>query len=403
MRTIIFFLLISTFGWNACAQEENPEQLLNNMRIQFECTEAVDSLYNFKFDVAEKQFTWLRQQYPEHPLPYFLMGLSQWWKIMPYDANKEYDDDFFAYMDSSITKARKLYKKNKDNPEASFFLAAAYGFKARRLSDHGNYMKAGVASKASLNFMNEYKGEEETYGPEFLFGTALYNYFRVWIPENMSYLKPILLMFPRGDKELGLSQLKKVSNEAFYTRVEAQVFLMRIYANYEDTTRAAFPIAKQLHKAYPDNAYFHRYYVKTSYKLGKGFTARKSARTLLSRVESGQVGYENESGRIATYILATFFKDTSKSDSADYYYTKCLKYGKEVNGLSKGYCLASYYFLGQSAKEKKDYGLAKWYFEQYKGLSENKKSAKHKVVKRFLKDFKKTDAVEPENASLISK
>jgi hypothetical protein len=402
MRLLIFSLLALTICWKASAQEENPEQLLNNMRIQFECTEAVDSMYNFKFEAAEKQFVWLRQQYPEHPLPYFLMGLSQWWKIMPYDASKEYDDDFFAYMDSSITKARKLYKQNKENPEAAFFLAAAYGFKARRLSDHGNYVKAGVASKASLNFMNEYKGDEETYGPEFLFGTALYNYFRVWIPENMSYLKPILLMFPKGDKQLGLDQLKKVSNEAFYTRVEAQVFLMRIYANYEDTTIAAFPIAKYLHGEYPDNAYFHRYYVKTSYKLGKGFTARKSARSLLARVEAGQVGYENESGRIATYILGTFYKETSKTDSASYYYNRSLEYGKKLDALHKGYCLSAYYFLGHYAKEEKQYGRAKWYFEKYYDLVETKKSAKYKVVKRFLKEHKKTRAVEPDNADLIS-
>lgn len=33
---------------------------------------------DFKFDKAERQFRSLRRRYPQHPMPYFLLGLSTW-------------------------------------------------------------------------------------------------------------------------------------------------------------------------------------------------------------------------------------------------------------------------------------------------------------------------------------
>ena len=93
---------IDTKGW-----------LLLNPDMQTELDGAVHNLYNFKYDKAEKQFRSLRRRYPEHPMPYFLLGLSTWWKIMPSNAlNTQYDRVFFAYLDTAIVKAQRLYDAN---------------------------------------------------------------------------------------------------------------------------------------------------------------------------------------------------------------------------------------------------------------------------------------------------
>src|SRR5690554_8056238 len=80
---------------------DSPQYLLLNKGLQFRITEAVNSLYNFDFETAERGFKVMAHSYPEHPLPYFLMGLSQWWKITPDTENEIYDDVFFKYMDRS--------------------------------------------------------------------------------------------------------------------------------------------------------------------------------------------------------------------------------------------------------------------------------------------------------------
>src|SRR5690606_32372115 len=123
-----------------------------------------------------------------------------WWKIMPNTKNKDCDDVFLAYMDSTILVAENLYKKYPQYKlEAAFFLSGAYGFKGRLYSDEErrNWRKAASAGKNALNYLEDTR-EQSNLSPELLFGDALYNYFSVWVPENYPALKPILWFFPKG-------------------------------------------------------------------------------------------------------------------------------------------------------------------------------------------------------------
>ena len=69
------------------AASQSPEKkdtiliLLSDKQVQLECTQALSDLYNFKFQRAEAEFQDLKVRYGWHPLPYFLMGLIDWWKI----------------------------------------------------------------------------------------------------------------------------------------------------------------------------------------------------------------------------------------------------------------------------------------------------------------------------------
>ena len=132
---------------------DSVKTLLTNMTLQIEITSGVDDLYNFKFERAESQFHWIRRAYPEHPLPYFLLGLSNWWKIAPNVDNKTYDEPFLAYMDTAITYAEAMFEKDEQNLEAPFFLAAAYAFKGRLYSERSNWTKATFAGKSSLKYL----------------------------------------------------------------------------------------------------------------------------------------------------------------------------------------------------------------------------------------------------------
>src|SRR5688572_8262178 len=85
--------------------------LLTDTQVQLECTQALNDLYNFKFPQAEDKFESLKKDYGWHPLPYFLMGLIEWWKIMPNTKDKSHDETFMAYMDSTIMVAERLHKQ----------------------------------------------------------------------------------------------------------------------------------------------------------------------------------------------------------------------------------------------------------------------------------------------------
>jgi tetratricopeptide (TPR) repeat protein len=318
------------------------------------------------------------------------MGLIAWWKIMPNTKDKSHDEQFLAYMDSTIEKAEVLYD---DYPayktEASFFLAAAYGFKGRLYSDEErrNWRKAASAGKDALDYLEESK-EQENLSPELLFGDALYNYFSVWVPENYPALKPILWFFPKGDKALGLKQLKEVSYNAFYTRTEAMVWLMRILNSYENDQAQAFTISEYLYESYPDNPYFHRYYARMLYARGRFVEAEPVCKNILARIDSGQVGYEATSGRYASFFLGQIYEARKKTDVAKTYYKMCLKFAEQIDATESGYYLYSLIALGEIAQQQGDKAEAKRYFNEVKKKADRKDEA-FKDAKRRLKSLEK--------------
>ncbi len=391
------FILIS-IGYHISAQEiineetiyeEGDEKnLLDNALVQMEATAAVNDMYNFKFDRAAGQFNWFKEKYPEHPLPYFLLGLNEWWKMMPDSRIETHDETFIRYMDTSIDKARKIYQDDSENAEAAFFLAASYAFKSRLHAERKHWARAAFAGKSSLKFLRKGK-ETEELSPELLLGDALYNYYSIWIPENYPMLKPILLFFRKGDQALGLEQLKNVSQNAFYTRTEAQYFLMRIYRSDENKPQEALPIAEYLHQTFPDNAYFHRYYASILYTLGRVADLERVSQRILEKINTQMTGYEGISGRYAAYYMA-FVQQLKyqNKEKAQIYYQKTIEFAEQTEDLDSGYYHAALQQKALYAHSLKNYAEAKKYYTLLKKYSKNKDS-KHKEAKEYLKKYKK--------------
>lgn len=389
---IIFFFIL--FANNLSAQpitrKDTTVILISNINVQLECTQALNDLYNFKFPEAEFQFKYLRARYGWHPLPYFLMGLIEWWKIMPNTKDTSHDEKFLAYMDSTIEVGEKLYDDYPAHKiEAAFFLSAAYGFKGRLHSDEErrNWRKAASAGKTALNYLEESK-TKENLSPELLFGDALYNYFSVWVPENYPALKPILWFFPKGDKVLGLKQLKEVSYNAFYTRTEAMVWLMRILNSYENDQQQAFQISEYLFQTYPDNPYFHRYYARMLYSMGRFGEAEPTCKNILARIDSGHVGYEATSGRYGAFFLGQINESRKKLDDAKKYYQLCMKFAEQSKATETGYYLFSMIALGEIAERQGHKAEAKKWFKEVQKKS-NRKDEAYKDAKRRLKGLEK--------------
>lgn len=361
--------------------------LIADMQLQIDINQAMNDMYNFKFDKAEQQFRWLKQKYGWHPLPYFLLGLSEWWKIMPNIDNRDNDDKFMAYMDTVVNISERLHAMPKHEVEASFFLAAAYGFIGRLHSseERKNWTKSAVAGKNALKYMQESEGMHDL-SPELLFGDALYNYFSVWVPENYPLLKPILAFFPKGDKELGIKQLKEVSFNAFYTRTEAQVFLMRILGGYESKPREALQISQYLHETYPDNPYFHRYYARLLYGSGKYIQARPIAEDIIEKIDSGMAGYEETSGRYAAFFLGQICQARNENDIAKTYYLRAIEFSEAIGANDTGYYHYSLLSLGRLYAKEGDNKKAKSYFKAVK-KNAKRSSSVHKRAREELREI----------------
>jgi hypothetical protein len=376
----------------ASTKKDTTIILITDLHVQLECTQALNDLYDFNFPRAEQQFQYLKTKFAWHPLPYFLMGLIEWWKIMPNTNDTSHDDTFFAYMDSAIYVGENLYKNHPPyKTEAAFFLAAAYAFKGRLYADEErkNWRKAISVGTNALDYL-KYGKEKEGLNPELLFGDALYNYFSVWVPENYPALKPVLWFFKKGDKALGLKQLTEVSYNAFYTRTEAMVWLMRILNSYENDQPRAFQISEYLHRTYPNNPYFHRYYGRMLYSMGRFTQAEPVCKDILMKIDSSKVGYEATSGRYAAFFLGQIYEARKKLDDAKIYYEMCMKFAEQIGATESGYYLYSMIALGEIAERQGNKAEAKKWFSDVKKKADRKDEA-FKDAKRRLKRMEKGD------------
>ena len=161
----IFFILLLCLGLGQFIQAQQvpgdsmPKMLLLSNDVRIQSTNAIDALYNFKFEEADRQFHYLKQFYPNHPLPYFLYALGYRWRILPNIDRKRWDEDCFAYLDTAITHAERLYEENNNNLEAAFFLAAGYGFEGWLHSERKNWGKATNAARKALEYMEINRGK----------------------------------------------------------------------------------------------------------------------------------------------------------------------------------------------------------------------------------------------------
>ena len=364
----------------------NAPYLLLDRGLQYRITKSINSMYNFDFATAERDFAVIMYQYPEHPLPDFLMAIAYWWRIEINVDNKRYDNIFIQYLDRANAKAEKMLDQNPKNKEAAFFLAAGYGFQGRLYSERKSWTKATFAGKNALKYMEMSRGEQE-FNPELLLGDALFNYFSVWIPENYPLLKPVLALFPKGNKKLGLSQLEKVASNAFYTRVEAQYFLFRLYGSEENRPEDALRIVEYLHEKFPNNPYFHRSYARYLYTTGKWTQAMQESLEIMDRMEKKQFGYEATSGRYAAFYLGEYYYRIGNTIEAKRYYSKTATLGEESESQESGYYLFSLISLGKIATAEKNKPLARTYFNQVKRYAKRKHPA-HQEARNFIKKNK---------------
>jgi hypothetical protein len=386
---IIFLSITSAVAqlYSSAELDKNYDMVLKNPGVQIEATEAINLLYNYKFDEADKEFRWLKYRYPKHPMPHFLMGLAEWWKIVPNTDNKAYDDAFLMHMDSTIELAEKMYDNEKNKIEPAFFLAAAYAFKGRLYSERESWTKAAFAGKRSLKYFEVCKGNGDLT-PELLFGDGLYNYYAEWVPKEYPILKPILALFPKGNKKLGEQQLEKVGNNAFYTRVEARYFLLQIYS-MENEYNKAYEMAKYMWQTFPNNPYFERYFCRTAFVTGKSEEASTAAKNILDKIDQKMPGYEGVSGRNAAYVLAYYNMQYLKNyDLAGQYYQKAIDFSVRTNSTNAGYYVSSLLGMGKIAEMKNNYDEALRYYK----LADDKadrKSSQDKEAKKAIENLKK--------------
>jgi len=367
--------------------------ILTDIDIQIEATSAINKMYNYQFEEAEKEFRWLSSEYKNHPLPIFLLGLSSWWKIDA-QSSKSYigesqeenilDKNFMNLMDESINLSKRIYNQG-NKVDGAFFLAASYGFKGRLLSERRKWSAAAFAGRNAIKYLKEIR-KDDLMIPEISFGNGLFNYYSIWISERYPLLKPIIKLFPEGNKNKGVEQLNIASNNSFYTRTEAQYFLMRIYSG-EGKLSKALHLSKYLKDTYPENSIFHKYFTQLLYRNSRLNECLNESNNIIINYNKRKFGYNEDEARIAHFFLGEIYHSNLNFDKAIFNYKKSIEFSEKIGKQKMGYSIFSNFSLGRISFNRNEYKQAKIYFKRVLKLTKRKDDL-NKRSRNFLKKIK---------------
>lgn len=316
IRLLSFILILIGINYPLSAQWQIMDKEMDAL-----VTQGADQIYNVEFEQAEETFNKVIEMNPTHPSGYFLKSMIWWWQMQLVGIRPDLEERFLDDIEDVIEVCDAILDTNDYDLNALFFKGGALGYRGRFHGQKKEWYDAASDGSEALSIMEKaYKTAPTNY--DILLGKGVYSYFADAIPEKYPVIKPLMGIFPPGDKEIGLIQLKIAAEKARYANVEAMVTLMQVYYGFEDNYDKAYEWASKLHNLYPGNGYFHKYVARIYVKKGNWEQIEKEWREILIMCLDRKTGYNNLMAREACYYIGTALKRKGKYDLALRYLSK---------------------------------------------------------------------------------
>lgn len=300
------------------------------------CTrKGIDYVYNLDFDNSRKEFQRLVTMKPDHPAGHFFLAMVEWWRILMDIDNTAHDGGFYSMLDKVIRVCDRRLDNDENDITALFFKGGSIGFRGRLRAHRDEWLKAANDGRLALPIVKRaYALEPNNY--DVLLGIGIYHYYAEVIPEQYPFVKPVMILFPKGDKAKGIEQLHVAAEKAKYADIEASYFLVQLYHNYEKQYNLALPLAQQLHRRFPNNPVFHKYLGRSYAALGLWTEMKQVFDELLMRTRKQQYGYTLSAEREAEYYQGLYDMAFNQFDSALQHFLRCdeLSRGLDTDGPS---------------------------------------------------------------------
>ncbi|MDI6765288.1 MAG: hypothetical protein QME52_00425 [Bacteroidota bacterium] len=379
LTKIIFSLL--TMG--ILSNTPSHSQWIGDSTNESHISRGIQYVYNLSFDSAKTEFQTVTRLRPDHPAGHFFLAMIEWWRIITDMENTAHDDKFYRMLDKVIDLCEKRLDKDKNDLTGLFFKGGALGFQGRLYGNREDWLKAANCGREALPLVQKaYKLDPNN--SDILLGIGIYNYYAAIIPEIYPWVKPLMLLIPKGDKVKGLTQLREASEKAKYANIEATYFLMQASQYFEGRYSQALELATKLHYQFPNNSLFHKYIGRANVSLGNWEEMHHVYLQIFDRAKKKQIGYDLSTEREANYYLGLYEMNSNK-------YTDALQYFYKSDELSRlldkkeisGYMVLSNLKIGMIYDLQGKRNLA---ITQYKKILDMKDyQDSHKQAKQFLK------------------
>jgi len=285
-----WLLFLFVWGLTIPSLAQTPE-LINNSKFRPDAQAAVDSIYNFNFDGAEKAIASWKKKYPQHPLWTLLDGMKFWWKVLSDLEDTSNDEKFFHMMKKANYQASKLLNDQPSNADALIIKVISNGYIARQYSNRSEWLTSLNYARKAMSAYNYLKKLQPDLA-DLKLAEGLKLYYSAYLPKAYPVVKTVSWFLPKGDEKKGLQLLKEASKQAIFARAEAKYFLGNINYNYEKKYDLAVRYFEELQAKYPRNNYYARILVKSYYKQHRFNEDLQFIDSTLERWKQKQLPYE---------------------------------------------------------------------------------------------------------------
>jgi len=310
-------------------------------------SQGIKQIYDMQFPQAEETFRRIIADYPDHPAGRFFLAMIDWWKILVDPDVESYDDLFFQKLEDVIYQCDDLLKINPQNVDALFFKGGSIGFRGRLRAFRESWIKAADDGREALPIV-ERASNLDPHNRDVQLGFGIYNYYASVIPDEFPLLKPLMIFFPKGDKQKGIEQLTNTAMNGKYAKYEARYFLMTLYFTYENDPYKAGEFGKLLNTDFPDNPVFEKWMGRIAARKGDYPSCAAVFQDVLIKADKNYFGYNNKKAvREAVYYIGVEARNEKKLDSAITYFERCAGISREVDKTEEsGYLINSLLYLG---------------------------------------------------------
>ncbi len=250
IRTSLQLLLILAFFLSPPHVQAAEPLKLDNRHPNHEIIRGINDLYDLEFDAAEKRFSRIVAEQPEHPAGYFYMAMVTWSKLSVGFWTAQNLEEYVERIDRTISVARKRIEKNDKDSRSYFYLGGALGFKGRfELMRQKWFSSYNLAYDAIHALETCQKLDPDN--KDVLLGLGIYDYYTAKLSGVLKFLTYLFLH--KGDKDEGLRKLHVAANEAVYSGLEARSMLIHIYLYLEEDYDKALPLIQDLRAKFRKN------------------------------------------------------------------------------------------------------------------------------------------------------
>lgn len=343
---------------------------------------GIDYIYKLKFDSSNSIFQSMTAKDPKDPTGYFFIAMQDWWRVNINREDQTNDDRYFK----SVEKVLQLCDEKLDNNERDawilFLKGGTLGYRGFLNSLRDSWLKAADDGRDGLSLIQK-SYELDPANKDAVFGIGLYNYAADYVFEAYPFLKALMLFFPRGNKELGLSQLRDCAENGRFSKTEANFVLGFINLTYEKNYYEAEKYASKLYALYPENPVFEKFLGKSYAGEGKWNESLLIWKDISGKIDSGKFGYTNRSLiRETNYYLGLTFQKMHDLDNAEKNYQKSLDLSKDLDKSGESpYQVFSALGLGMINDLKGNRGEALKFYDRVLDMKDTENS--HEFANRF--------------------